>query len=225
MMIASDINIAIVDDQNLFRQSIAMLINFTEGFNLVAECAGGQQLLDALANTKMQVDVAIIDMDMPGMNGIELNKQLQKFYPTIKVIILSVHVNEILVTQMINAGAASYLAKNCDKDELTMAVTTVYKTGFYFNQDALKAIKNSGNHKNQTVETIPTMPVLLSDREIAILQLICRERNNTEIGEELFLSARTVEGHRVRILNKINGRNTAGMVLFAIKYGIFELPL
>lgn len=219
------INIAIVDDQNLFRQSMAMLINHIENFNLVAECPGGQQLLNTFADLNCNVDVAIIDMDMPGMNGIELNKLLQKLYPHIKVIILSVHVNEILVTQMINAGAASYLAKNCDKDELILAVNTVYKNGFYFNADALRAIRKSGNHKTPAIEVLNNPSMLLSDREKQILQLICKEYSNAEIAAELFLSARTVEGHRVRIINKINCRNTAGMVLFAIKHGLFEILL
>ncbi|MBD1395322.1 response regulator transcription factor [Mucilaginibacter glaciei] len=221
----SEINIAIVDDQNLFRQSLALLINFTEGFNLVAECEGGQHLLDRLANDSLKIDVAIIDMDMPGMNGIELNKLLQKSHPKIKVIILSVHVNEILVTQMINTGAASYLAKNCDKNELSLAIRTVYKTGFYFNNDALKAIRNSGNHRLQTVDALTSLPVALTDRETEILKLVCQEYSNAEIGAELFLSARTVEGYRIKIINKINCRNTAGMVLFAIKHGIVELSL
>lgn len=221
----SKINIAIVDDQNIFRQSLAMVMTYTENFELVAECAGGQQLLDKLATEALKVDVAIIDMDMPGMNGIELNKLLQKHYPHIRVIILSVHINDILVTQMINAGAASYLAKNCDKDELTLAVNTVFKTGFYFTPSVLKAIRNSANHKPHPVDILTALPVPLSDREVAVLQLVCKEFSNAEIGAELYLSARTVEGHRTRIINKINCRNTAGMVLFAIKHGLFELPL
>lgn len=219
------INVAVVDDQNIFRQSLAMLISYTENFELLAECAGGQHFLNLLAKDKLPVQIAIIDMDMPGMNGIELNKFLQKQHPEIKVIVLSVHVNEILITQMINSGAASYLAKNCNKDELILAINTVYKTGFYFNKQALKAIRNSENHKANPQNLAAALPVTLSEREMIILRLICKEYSNSEIANELFISARTVEGHRTKIINKINCKNTAGMVLFAVKHGIFEITL
>ena len=218
------INVAIVDDQNLFRQSLAMLINSVSNFTLVNDSAGGQDFLNFLRSTSAAVNIAVIDMDMPGMNGIQLNKALHELYPEIKVIILSVHVNEALITQMINAGAASYLAKNCDKDELIMAINTVHKNGFYFNNDALNAIRNSSNHKNQSQIILNSLTVALTRREKEILMLICREYNNAEIAKELFLSVRTVEGHRNNLLIKTNCRNTAGLVLFAIKTGQFEMP-
>jgi DNA-binding NarL/FixJ family response regulator len=217
------INVAIVDDQNLFRQSLALLINSVGDFRLVNDSAGGQSFLDFLKNTDSPVNVAVIDMDMPGMNGIQLNKALHEYYPEIRVVILSVHVNEALITQMINAGAASYLAKNCDKDELIMAINTVHKHGFYFNNDALNAIRNSANHKSQSQVILNSLTISLTRREKQILLLICREYNNAEIANELFLSVRTVEGHRNNLLIKTNCRNTAGLVLFAIKTGLFEM--
>ncbi|RFZ84082.1 DNA-binding response regulator [Mucilaginibacter terrenus] len=217
-------NVAIVDDQNLFRQSLALLINSVDEFNLVNDSAGGQDFLDTLTSKIIQVDVAIIDMDMPGMNGIQLNKALHELHPEIKVIILSVHVSEALISQMINAGAASYLAKNCDKDELITAVTQVYQKGYYFNNEALKAISKSVHYRN-TPTLISNLPVELTRREKEILLLICNEYSNAEIAEKLFLSIRTVEGHRNNLLAKTNCRNTAGLVLFAIKYNLLDVPL
>lgn len=220
----NEIGVAIIDDQNLFRQSLAMLINSVDNFNLAAESPGGQQFLDALSTGVATVDVALIDMDMPGMNGIQLNKQLREHYPDIKVIILSVHVNEALISQMVNAGAASYLAKNCDKDELTLAINTVYQNGFYFNNEALSAIRNIATHKQTSEEILNGLSVALTKREKEILQLICRELNSSEIADKLFLSVRTVEGHRNNLIAKINCRNTAGLVLFAIKSGLCDIP-
>ncbi|OOQ60838.1 response regulator transcription factor [Mucilaginibacter pedocola] len=218
------IGVAIVDDQNLFRQSLAMLINSVDELNLLNDSAGGREFLDALPALKDSVDVAIIDMDMPGMNGIELNKALHEQYPNIRVIVLSVHVNEALITKMVNAGAASYLAKNCDKDELVLAINTVYKTGFYFNNQALNAIRNSANHKSNSNSLLSHLQISLTKRERQILELICKEYNNAEIADQLFLSVRTVEGHRNNLISKTNCRNTAGLVLFAIKFGLFEIP-
>ncbi|MFD0793491.1 response regulator [Mucilaginibacter litoreus] len=218
------INIAIIDDQNLFRQSLALLVNSVENFNLIAECTDGQKFIDTLNHAKYKVDIAIVDMDMPNMNGIDLNKYLHKHYPDIKVIILTVHVNEMLITRVINAGAASYLIKNCDKDELIETIEAVYKNGFYFNNEIIKAFRNNGGHHPVNSDLLE-LPVPLSNREIQILQMICREMNNEEIAKELFLSARTIEGYRTSLINKIKCRNVAGLVLFAIKHHLIDLSL
>ena len=220
-----DINIVIVDDQNLFRQSLALLVNSVDDFNLVGDYAGGQQLIDALQSLDTRIDIAIIDMDMPGMNGIELNKYLHQHHPKIKVIILSVHVNELLISKMINNGAASYIAKNCDKDELILAVTMVFKTGFYFNNEVINSVRNHAQNRLAANDVLNGLPVVLSKREQQILQLICKEYNNAEIAKELYLSVRTVEGHRTSLIDKIKCRNTAGLVLFAIKHHLFDISL
>ncbi|GAA4339823.1 response regulator transcription factor [Mucilaginibacter gynuensis] len=218
------INVAIVDDQNLFRQSLALLVNTVADFKLVAEAEHGQDFLDKLAALDEQVDVAIIDMDMPDMNGIELNRILHEQYPGLKVVILSVHVHERLITQMVAAGAAAYLAKNCNKDELILAINTVHTAGFYFNANVLKAIKNSENHKFQIQKNFNTIPIKLTEREKQLLELICKEYSNAEIATALYLSVRTVEGHRNNLILKTGCRNTAGLVLFAIKHNLFKLP-
>jgi len=220
------INIAIVDDQNLFRQSLGLLVDSVEQFNLVSESDNGNSFLEKLAGPDaIMPAIALVDMDMPGMNGIELNTVLQQKYPDIKVLVLSVHTEPLLIAQMINAGAAGYLAKNCDMDELVLAIETAYKTGFYLNSNSLKALQHSANHKAKAQKEISNIPVKLSDREKEILQLICSELSNAEIGEKLFLSPRTVEGHRNNLLTKIGCRNTAGLVLFAIKHSLFQIPV
>jgi DNA-binding NarL/FixJ family response regulator len=222
----NEIKIAIVDDQNLFRQSLGLLIDSVEQFRLISESEDGNSFLEKLHTKGSELpDIAIIDMDMPGMNGIELNTILHQQYTRIKVIVLSVHIQPLLITQMINAGAAAYLAKNCDKNELITAIETVYKTGFYFNAGALLALRESANYRAKTQKSISNIPVKLTAREKQVLELICKEYNNAEIGEQLFLSTRTIEGHRNNLINKAGCRNTAGLVLFAIKYSLFQLPV
>ncbi|RVU00154.1 response regulator transcription factor [Mucilaginibacter limnophilus] len=217
------IRIAIVDDQNLFRQSLALLIKSVDDFELAAEANSAEAFLERLKTLPADIDVAIIDMDMPGgMNGIELNDILHKQYPNIKVMVLSVHMHERLITQMIDAGAVGYLAKNCDMHELIMSIRSVYIAGFYFNISVLQAIQNSGRHKFSANKTINNLPVNLTDRELQLLKLICKEYSNAEIAKELYLSVRTVEGHRNNLIQKIGCRNTAGIVLFAVKHKLFN---
>ena len=217
------IRIAVVDDQNIFRQSLAILLNAVPNFELIADAEGGYAFLEILKQLPQPPDVLLLDMNMPGMNGIELNEILQGEYPQIKVIVLSVHTQERLISKMIAAGASAYLVKNCDKEELITAVNTVYNTGFYINRQTLIAIQNAPAQRNKPIKDFDALPFELTNREKEVLKLICNEYGSSEIAEKLFLSVRTVEGHRNNLLLKTQSRNTAGLVLFAIKHQLVEL--
>jgi len=216
------IRVAIVDDQNIFRQSLAMMINSNSAFQLVTDAQSGDELLGILKTIPQLPDVLLLDMNMPGMNGIELNEILQKQFPQIKVVILSVHTQERLIAKMVTAGASAYLAKNCNIDELVKAIQTVHTAGFYINKQTLIAIQNAAAQRNKAVKNFNT-EFDLTNREREVLQLICKEYSNIEIAEKLFLSVRTVEGHRNNLLIKTNSRNTAGLVLFAVKHQLIEM--
>jgi DNA-binding NarL/FixJ family response regulator len=217
------ISIAIIDDQNIFRQSLAMLINSIPGFELVADAQSGADFLGILKSLQQLPDIALMDMNMPGMNGIELNEILHREYPQIKVIVLSIHAQERLISKMVAAGASAYLVKNCDKAELITALNTVHNTGFYMNRQVLIAIQNTSDQRNKPIKTFDSIPFELTNREKQILELVCREYASPEIAEKLFLSVRTVEGHRNNLLLKTQSRNTAGLVLFAVKHHLIEI--
>jgi len=168
-------------------------------------------------------DIALIDMHMPEMNGVELNKILQERYPSIKVIVLSVYDQERFIGKMIEAGACGYLTKNCEISELITAVKTTYTTGFYFNQATLQAMRKASQYKAGEIKSLSNIAITLTERENEILTLLCQEFTNAEIGEKLFISTRTVEGHRNNLLLKTGCRNTAGLVIFAIKNGLFNI--
>jgi DNA-binding NarL/FixJ family response regulator len=217
-----DIRLALVDDQLLFRQGIASLISNEAGFALVMEADNGQDFLDRLKKVELLPDILLMDMEMPGMDGMQLNELLHKQYPSIKVIVLSVHNNERLMARMIQAGACGYLPKNCNKDELVNAIRNVFDNGFYITPAVLKAIQSgAANAKGPT--NIQSIPIDLSQREREVLILVCEEYSNAEIAEKLFISVRTVDGHRNNLLAKTGCHNTAGLVLWAVKHRIFNV--
>jgi DNA-binding NarL/FixJ family response regulator len=218
-----NINIALVDDQVLFRQGIASLIKSEAGFSLIIEADNGQDFLSRLKETEELPDILLMDMEMPGMDGMQLNDELNKKFPSIKVIVLSVHASERLMARMIHAGACGYLFKNCNKEELLNAIRSVFNNGFYITPVVLKAMQSPMANKNAVITNVQSIPIEISQREKEVLQLICQEFSNGEIAEKLFISIRTVDGHRNNLLAKTGCHNTAGLVLFAVKHHIFNV--
>jgi DNA-binding NarL/FixJ family response regulator len=219
----SDIMISLADDQQLFRSGLAALIKSVPGFTLLFEAENGKIFIEQLETSADLPHIALIDMEMPGMNGVELNAILQQKYPSIKVLVLSTYNQERFIAKMIEAGACGYLTKNCEIEELITAINSTHKNGFYFNQDTLAAMRRTSQYKSSEIKSISNISIELTARETEILVLLCRELSNIEIGEQLFISPRTVEGHRNHLLNKTGCRNTAGLVIFAIKNNLFQI--
>lgn len=217
------INIAIVDDQQLFRQGLAALISRESSFRLLFEAANGLEFIQKMEQDPGRLpDVVLLDIEMPEMDGTALNSHIQQNFPGIKTIMLSIHAAPRLIARMIHNGTSGYLQKNCDQDELLTAIRSCYKNGFYMNPDTMKALQLVGNSGIKT-ENNAGIAISLTKREQEILQLICKEYTNAEIAEQLFVSQRTVDGHRNNLLLKTGCRNTAGLVLFAVKHHIHEL--
>jgi len=216
------IKIALVDDQHLFRNVLATALASDGRFDVVMETADGYILLEHLAAGHSMPDLAVIDMAMPTINGPELTQRLQKQYPQIKIVILSINYRESLIAKMIDTGASAFLNKNCDLETLKHAIEQVHQTGFYIDSSTMRALKTRPlRSKTAYKENAP--PIDLTKREIEILELICQEYNNHEIAERLFISARTAEGHRNNLLLKTGCKNTAGLVVFAIKHDLFDV--
>jgi DNA-binding NarL/FixJ family response regulator len=220
------IRVALADDQQLFRHGLARLINAVNEFDLVLEAENGKDFLEKLQSPDTLIpDIALIDMHMPEMNGVELNDILQKKYPYIKVLVLSIYDQERFISKMIQSGACGYLTKNCETEELINAVHTTYKTGFYFNNNTLQAMRKASTFRESEIRNFNNIPTELTSRELEVLQLICKELTNAEIATQLYISPRTVEGHRNNLLAKAGCRNTAGLVIFAIKNQLFQIGL
>jgi DNA-binding NarL/FixJ family response regulator len=213
------IRVAIAEDQNLFRACIVPMINQLDGILVVAEASNGKELVTWLHVTAEKPHVVLLDLAMPEMNGLETTKYLKQHFPEIRIVILSVFAEERHITKMVDEGVHAYLAKNADLEEVERAIRGTHELGFYFNETTLQIIHNSSKNKKSRQFDLENP---LTNREREILQLICAEHTTGEIAEKLFLSTRTVEGHRNNMLEKTGLRNTAGLVLYAVRHGLLE---
>lgn len=215
------IKLIIADDQVLFLKGLRLLIHTFDNIELVAEAQNGQQLLN-LINTH-QPDVVLIDLKMPVMDGVEATKIIREKYPDLKIILLSMYNDEQIINHVMKIGANSYLLKNEEPEILQKAIETVFEKGFYFNDYVSKALLSGVQSPSAKVQsTVLSDKFQLTRRELEILRLICQEYTSGEIAKQLYISSRTVEGHRKSLLAKTGVRNTAGLVLFAMKNHLIE---
>lgn len=212
------INYLIADDHKIFRQGVRLALSDDKQLKCVGEAGNGEELLQALQRRK--ADVVILDLKMPKMSGMEAIKEIRQTDKEIKIIILTMYDDENFILKVMEIGANGYLAKNAEPEEIKAAIYSVYENGHYFNDTISAAMLKSIAHK--TKDTIRQQTTPLTDKEKEVLQLICKEHTNAEIAEIVFLSPRTIEGIRSSLLEKIGVRNIAGLVLYAVKYGLYE---
>lgn len=216
------INVAIADDQRLFRKGMIALVNSFDDVKIIFEAENGKQLVDLVDLEEEKPHVILLDLSMPEMNGLEALKIIKESRPEIGVIILTIHEAEHHILATIQAGANGYLAKNAEPEEVEKAIREVFKNDFYFTIPMLEIMRKGLTKKPQAVN-LDQEQDLLTPREKEVLQLICKQFSSVEIAEKLFLSNRTVEGHRNNLLTKTGSRNTAGLVLYALKHKLIEI--
>jgi DNA-binding NarL/FixJ family response regulator len=170
---------------------------------------------------KDQVDVIFMDIKMPVMNGIEATKEIKKEHPAVKVMAVSMYDDQEFILEMFFHGACAYLLKNTDRDEITEAIDTVLKGEQYYSRDVSESLYKQLLTKSKTPQH-DDGTYHISEREKQVLILICQEFSNKEMAEQLFISPRTIEGHRNRLLHKTNSKNTAGLVAYAIRHHIWD---
>ncbi len=215
------INIAIAEDQVLFRKGIIALLNSFENIQVVIDAENGADLLQKLEASTESIQVIFLDINMPILNGIETMKVVRTKYPHIKNIILTVHEEDKFINKLIEEGANAYLAKNSQPDEVEKAINTVVTHDYYFNEKTIRAMHSHVQNRQKKFSLLPIDGI--TSREKEIIQLICKEFTTSEIAEKLFISERTVDGHRNNLLLKTGCRNTAGLVLYAIKNELFDM--
>ncbi|TLX24689.1 response regulator transcription factor [Chryseobacterium indologenes] len=221
---SSQIKLALIDDEQLILEGVKMLLSNEKNISVRLTSDNGPDFIDQLELLSEEdfPDIALVDVQMKPMNGFELVEILKEKYPDLKIIILSSHYKTSILGYMVKLGVSAFLPKNSNKRTFIDAITMVDKNGVFFTAEdhqMLFTYMNSTAKKNSLFETEDE----LSEREKDVVKLICQEFTNNEIGEKLFISPRTVESHRQRILEKIGAKNTVGIVIYAIVNNIYSL--
>ena len=211
------IKLALADDQVMFRRGLVMLLRDMPDAQVVFECSNGEELLTGLKGNA--IDIVLLDLEMPVLNGMDTMKRLRAEHPDVKVIVLSMHGEEKFIVHLMELGANGYVLKTAEPDEIENAVRSVSTSGYHFSEMVSRVMLHGLVKKEKIKPTFSDVEPL-TERELDVLRLICQELTTTEIAGKLFLSPRTVEGYRNNILQKIGARNTAGIVVYAMSKGI-----
>ncbi len=212
------IRIVLADDHEIFRDGFKVMLKKQTHIKLVGEAANGSELINI--TKELMPDVVLTDIKMPLLDGIEATKIISSTYPGVPIIALSMYDN--LIIDMLEAGAKGYLLKSAHKDEIIEAVKAV-------NNDETYYCKNTSGKLVQMIAQSRFNPYKKKDKpefsskEIEVMRLICQELSNKEIAAKLFLSVRTIEGYREKIQEKIQAKNTVGIVVYAIREGIYQI--
>jgi len=213
-----NIKIALADDEVLFRKGIAFLLQRKKNIDIIFEACNGEELVSFLRENNhngTNPDIIIIDLKMPVLNGVEATKIIHDEFPDIKIIALTSYNTKSFIANMIDVGAASYLVKNTTPQELMTTITEVHANGYYYNDDVLQVIHEYLISPKKKVKS-KYLDEQLTNREVEVLKLICKQYSGAEIAEKLFLSTRTVEGHRNNLLRKTECKNMIGLIIYAI---------
>lgn len=212
------IKVIITDDHALFRTGVKTSLIGRRDVQMVAEAENGMQLLNLLKHIKP--DVILLDIQMPIMDGLTTLPEIKKLHPDIKVIMLSMHNDHSMISKMMEIGANSYLTKDSDSETIYQAIKTCYEQEFFFNDLTNKALLNGLRTKRAPEHD--AFDVQLSDKETAILKLMCEEKSTKEIADIVDLSPRTVEAIRDKLKAKTGAKSMAGLIMYAVKAGIVE---
>jgi DNA-binding NarL/FixJ family response regulator len=207
------IKILLADDHKIIRDGIKSMLDNNGDIDIVAEADTGKGALELCHS--MPIDLIIMDINMPELNGIELTKILKEEFPNVQVLALTMMNQDEHIRRMIEAGASGYILKSSGSEELEEAIKTVMNGDHYFGKDATDVIlkdlvESKGKRKAARSEE-------LTSRELEVLGMICEELTNKEIADKLYISTRTVDAHRRSLLQKTGARNTAGLVKYALQ--------
>lgn len=216
------IKVAFVDDHQLFRKSLSLLISTFDGIQVTYDTDDGLAFLEVAKSEFF--DVLLLDIQMPIIDGYEVCKRLKEINSDIKILIISQLTSKEVVHQIMECGANGFFTKNSPPDLLEHAIKSVIEKDYYFDMELAAVVREAilwEKKSDQNLEV--TLAISLTTREIEIIKMVSQEMSSKEIGEALFISNRTVEKHRIRIMEKTSSKNFIGVVLFALRANLIKL--
>jgi DNA-binding NarL/FixJ family response regulator len=214
------INILVADDHAMFVDGIESILRGEKDIHVMGRCFDGPSVITFLENN--EVDIILLDVNLPGMNGIEVSKIVNEKYSKTKILAISMFNEESYVTEILNNGAKGYILKNTGREELLKAINVVNEGQSYFSKDVTQTIMKGLMNKRKASNKMDYNLPKISRREREVLQLIVKEFTTQEIANQLFISLKTVESHRSSLLAKLNARNSAGLVRIAMENNLID---
>ena len=214
------INILLADDHTMFVDGIDSILKTEDDISVVGKVYNGADVVDFIKNN--DVDLVLLDVNLPEMNGIEVCKTLRDAKDETKILAISMFNEESFVTEILNNGAQGYILKNTGREELLKAIRTVVGGKSYFSDDVTQTIMKGLMKQRKASKQKEGFFPKISRREKEVLRLIVQEHTTQEIANKLFISLKTVESHRSSLLNKMNARNSAGLVRIALENNLLE---
>lgn len=205
------IRVLIVDDHEIFRNGLKMVLGRLKYVEVAGEAANGKEFVDMLSSVKP--DVVLLDIEMPGLNGIDAAKAALAVNSKLKIIALTMFGDDEYIQSMLDAGAKGFLMKNINKETLDKAILTVYNGGNYYSEELFEFFTRQFSKEKQGTQN----DIEFTRREKEILQLLCEGLSNKEIADALFISERTVLGHKTNLMTKTNTKNSLSLMAYAIK--------
>jgi DNA-binding NarL/FixJ family response regulator len=217
----TDIDIVITDDDALIVSLLEAYLQNCAGMNVLFTANNGSELFSQLIASPVKPHIILLDLRMDGMDGVEITTHLKNIHPEIKIIVITSHYQKAFMGFMLKTGVSAFLPKGISPAHLVDVIKTVYKQGYYFEGDQMDVLREQITSKSP--KPMLDEEEVLSEREVAVLKLICQQKTAKEIGELLFITQRTAEGHKNNLFAKTGAKNIAGLVIYAIQHNIIKV--
>jgi DNA-binding NarL/FixJ family response regulator len=217
----TDIDIVITDDDALIVSLLEAYLQNCAGMNVLFTAYNGSELFSQLIASPVKPHIILLDLRMDGMDGVEITTHLKNIHPEIKIIVITSHYQKAFMGFMLKTGVSAFLPKGISPAHLVDVIKTVYKQGYYFEGDQMDVLREQITSKSP--KPMLDEEEVLSEREVAVLKLICQQKTAKEIGELLFITQRTAEGHKNNLFAKTGAKNIAGLVIYAIQHNIIKV--